>query len=64
MSEPKYKIGDDVVHQAHISLGPISEKFSGKVTNVNFYAGCWRYTILAANNKSLVGAEEFYITKQ
>lgn len=64
MSEPKYKIGDNVVHQTKISLGPIGDPFSGKVTSVNFYAGCWRYTILAANNKSLVGCEEFYITKQ
>jgi len=64
MSEPLYKIGDNVVHQTKISLGPIGHPFSGKVTSVKFYDGCWRYTILAANNKNLVGAEEYYITKQ
>lgn len=64
MSEPLYKIGDNVVHQTRISLGPVEQPFFGKVTSVDFYSGCWKYTILAANNKSLVGAEEFYITKQ
>jgi hypothetical protein len=60
---PEYKVGHTVVYQPTITLGPIASPFKGIITDVGFWGGCWRYTILAGNNNSLVGCEQHWLKK-